>query len=56
MDHSDRLYRINDVLTALANEFGVIWDDEDEEDQVLNDLTHEVADAFGLEDNEQQDA
>jgi len=56
MNHMDKLYRINDVLTALAQEFGIIWDDEDEQDLVLNDLTHEVADAFGLDENGQQDA
>lgn len=56
MNHSDKLYRINDVLSALAQEFNIAWDDDDEQDQVLNDLTHEVADAFGLDESGEPDA
>jgi hypothetical protein len=35
------MYRINDVLTSLANEAGVTLDDD-----TLNDLTHHVADVL----------
>lgn len=45
--HTHKLHRINDVLTALAHEMGVRvtieWEDE-----VLNDLTHHVAEQFGI--------
>ncbi len=34
-------YRVNDVLTALANECGVDLDDD-----ALNELTHHVADVL----------
>ena len=42
----DTLYRINDVLTALAAELNVRFSDYDDEDAVLNDLTFYVAERF----------
>lgn len=52
MYDEEPLYRINDVLTSLAHEMGVNvtpkW-----EDDVLDDLTHTVAAAFGLDDKEE---
>lgn len=44
MERAAKLYRVNDVLTALASELGVRVTDE-----TLNDLTHEVADRFGID-------
>jgi hypothetical protein len=46
----DELYRINDVLTQLAEELGAWPDvqDDDKRDELLNDLTHEVAKAFQI--------
>jgi len=41
MPDIDRLYRINDALTALANEF-----DQDLDDDTLGELTHHVADVL----------
>ena len=49
---TDKRYRINDVLTSLANELGVEFASEDHEDDVLNNLTHIVADAFGIKEDE----
>ncbi len=40
-DPTERQYRINDMLSALASEFGVPLDDD-----TLNELTHCVADVF----------
>lgn len=42
----DTLYRINDLLTALAEELHVGWIDDQDKDTTLNDLTHEVAERF----------
>lgn len=44
----DALYRINDVLTQLAMELDVTFESEEDEDAALNDLTHEVAERFGI--------
>ena len=41
------LYRVNDILTALAQEAGVDTDAEGV-DETLNELTHIVADALGI--------
>jgi predicted RNase H-like HicB family nuclease len=49
MTEMDVLYRINDVLTALKDELGVTFDDGDAEDAALNEATHAVAEALGLE-------
>ena len=40
-------YRVNDVLTALAQEAGVDTDSEGV-DETLDDLTHIVAAALGI--------
>jgi hypothetical protein len=45
---TDALYRINDVLAQLASELGVAWGSDETEDATLNDLTHEVAQRFGV--------
>jgi hypothetical protein len=42
------LYRINDVLTALAHEFHVAFVNESDEDTTLDNLTHAIADAFAV--------
>ena len=46
VDRTATLYRINDVLSALAEEVGVDWLDDDDRDSTLNDLTHEIAERF----------
>jgi len=51
-EYMRKLYRINDALTELANEFGVPVTEE-WEDSVLNDLTLHVADKFGITDPQQ---
>lgn len=48
---SDNLYRINDVLTALAGELGVLFESEEAEDEALQNLTMAVAAEFGLDDD-----
>lgn len=52
MKYSDKLYRINDILTQLKGELDVEFDSDDEEDQVLNDLTHEIATEFKIEEDD----
>lgn len=50
-DHTTKtLYHINDVLSALCDELVPegAWRDDDEKADVLNDLTHEVAQAFRI--------
>lgn len=44
----DKLYRINDVLSALASELGVrdSFENDDEYDAALNGATHAVAELF----------
>lgn len=42
-DHTEALYMINDSLSQLADGLGVEWLSDDEQDTVLNDLTHRVA-------------
>lgn len=49
MTATDNLYRINDALTQLASELGVIFSDDLQEDTVLQDLTMAVAAGFGLD-------
>ena len=44
----DKLYRINDVLTALAQELGVTFTDEADEDDRLQAATLAVAEQFGV--------
>lgn len=43
---SDELYRINDVVSALANEFNIAgrrqFDTDEEFDDLLNDTTHAI--------------
>jgi hypothetical protein len=55
MNDMNTLYRINDVLTALASELGVRWRSEEHEDETLNELTHQVAAAFGLSEENKTD-
>jgi len=44
----EELYRINDVLTALAEELGIQFPNDETKDEVLDSLTHKVAEAFGF--------
>ena len=44
------LYEINDTLSALAVTVGHPFPDTDEGDNALNELTHHVAAAMGLQD------
>lgn len=47
--NTDALYRVNDVLTGLALEFGIVLDGlDDSHDEVLNELTHHVAQKLGI--------
>jgi hypothetical protein len=39
---NETLYRINDVLTALAADLGVVFEDENDEDERLDAATHAV--------------
>lgn len=45
MEESDRLYRVNDLLTGLADEFEVAsrFDGDEDYDNALNEATHAVA-------------
>jgi len=43
MNQMDPMYRINDVLTSLADEMNVVFKDDDDKDHVLNALSHYVA-------------
>jgi hypothetical protein len=52
MPDMDVLYLVNDDLTALARQLHVRFASNDEEDDILNELTHEVARKFGLEPDE----
>lgn len=45
-DEMDQLYAINDVLTELVYRFQVAFESDDQQDEVLNDLTHQVARTF----------
>lgn len=47
MSDTDDLYTINDSLGQLANDLGVYFKSPEDQDRILNDLTHQVAEAFG---------
>jgi hypothetical protein len=46
MDSYEKLEGLNEALTRIAEEYGVL--DEPGMDEVLDDLTHEVADRMGI--------
>lgn len=48
MDRSKIMYTINDSLGQLAVLFDVPFIDQKQEDDILDDLTHEVAKAFHI--------
>ena len=43
----ENLYRINDVLTSLAAEFGMDTSTDENADK-LDELTHKFAETFGI--------
>jgi len=40
------LYALNDLVTAYAHGLGITWASEEEEDEALNEATHEIAAAL----------
>lgn len=46
MDNNEKLEGVNDALTRIAEEYGMLGDEGI--DEVLDDLTHYVADKLGI--------
>lgn len=46
----DALYAINDALSMVCNEvLDVEWDSDEQEDNMLNELTHHIADRLRVQ-------